>query len=378
MIACGIVPFTTAFSPAVIDWNTILLLLGAMIQSSLLDQVGFYRYLVAKVAGRTPTPRRLLAYTMLVSGGLSALLVNDTVCVLLTPLIVSLARVTGVSLVPLLFAVAMGANIGSALTLSGNPQNAIIGSVSGIPYVKFLLAMVLPVATSLISAYFLLLWFFRRELRPASAARSEAQAIELDRVGLIKSLVGLGITVGGYMLGYPIAGAAIAGALVALILHRRNPRPVFRTVDWPLLVFFASLFIIMYGLASQPWVKGITDSLSHFFSASVELRFWHLTWMTLIGSQVFSNVPFVLIARDWVGHFTGQETMFWYILAYVSTIAGCLTIIGSVANIIVIENMGDDVPKIGFFKFLRYGVPITAVSTLLGVGILLAEGRLIH
>ena len=376
MIACGVVPFTTALSPMVIDWNTILLLLGAMIQSSLLAQVGFYRYLVAKVAARTPTPRRLLAYTMLVSGALSALLVNDTVCVLLTPLVVSLARTIEVPLLPLLLAVAIGANIGSALTLSGNPQNAIIGSVSGIPYVKFMLAMALPVAVSLIGAYFLLLWFFRHELRLASAVQAEPATTELDRTGLIKSLIGLGVTVGGYLLGYPIAGAAIAGALVALILHRRDPRPVFHMVDWPLLIFFASLFIIMHGLAVQPWVHEITKSLGLLFSGG--LRFWHLTWITLIGSQVFSNVPFVLIARGWVGHFVGQETMFWYILAYVSTIAGCLTIVGSVANIIVVENMGDDAPKFGFFKFLRYGVPITLLSTGLGVAILLAEGSFIH
>jgi len=366
-VALGVVPFREAFSQEVVDWNTILLLLGMMVQETLLARAGLHRALVKGLVRLTPPPWATLGAVFGGAAILSAFLVNDAVCVFFAPFLFELGTSLGLAPLPLVWALIVGANVGSALTLSGNPQNAIIGTASGIHYLDFLTAESLPVVTGLVGAYIALLLLFRGRL-VASEVHPPAGP-DPDPHRLWRPLPGIVLTIGGYLLGYPVGGAAMAGALLSLLLWHRDASEGLTGVDWPLLALFVGLFIVMHGVETSGPVRRLDSLLQGFFSGG-RLSYLHLTWMTFLGSQLLSNVPFVLLARGWAGHFGGAP-LFWYTLGFVSTVAGCLTPVGSVVNLIALEEARKRGIAIGFWSFIRHGIPLTMAALLPGTAILL-------
>ena len=318
------------------------------------------------------TPQRLLFYLTLTAAVLSALLVNDTICLMLTPLVVAVVVRGRLPLLPYLLALAMSANIGSACTLVGNPQNMIIGHLSKIHFAKFSLSL-LPVSIAGLAAEFAILSFaFRKTLRAASIQTVEAAPRRTDRqlIGLTFGV--LMLVFGGFLAGFNLSWTALAGAALVMVLARRDTHEVFKLVDWNLLFFFAGLFVVVEGLASTGLPDQIYHRLHGLFGSSAAAQAWNLAWFSVAGSNVFSNVPFVLVAGKWIPGFANPELM-WKVMALATTFAGNLTILGSIANIIVVESARHHI-KIGFWDYAKIGIPVTILTTVIAVATLLLIG----
>jgi Na+/H+ antiporter NhaD/arsenite permease-like protein len=377
MVLCGVL--TPAAAYAAVNVDTIVLLLGTMILSEFLRQSGFYGLVAARLDRAALSPGRLLGVVSLAAAVLSAFLVNDTVCLMLTPFVVAFVRAAGLPPVPYLMALATSSNVGSALTLTGNPQNMVIGTLSEMPYLRFSAVVLVPVALAFAANLALLRWRFRAELRAAVVRPHTTAEVTVDGPLLRKSLACLALAVAGFattrLTGLNLAWTALAAAALLLVLARRDPHPVFGGIDGTLLLFFAGLFVVIGGLESAGILKDLEQRFARpLLGESVERQTLHLTWLTVAGSQIFSNVPYVIVAGDWVPGLAAPE-LGWAILGFASTVAGNLTILGSVANVIVLEQ-ARGVATIGFWEYLRFGALTTTASLVLGVATLLLEHRL--
>lgn len=370
MVACGVMTPEQAYDA--VDYDTLVLLLGMMLISAYLFLAGFFDWAADWILRSAKDARQLLLYLICASGILSALLVNDTVCLMLTPLVVTVMVRGKLPLTPYLLALAMSANLGSAATLVGNPQNMIIGKLSGIPFLRFS-ASLLPAATMGLAVQYLVLRIgFRRVLGEAQIHRPESPPRPLDKRLLAFTLVVLGLVFIGFVAGLNLPWTALGGSALLMVIARRDTHEVLKLVDWHLLVFFAALFVVVEGLSGTGLPDQIYSKVQGVFGGTSTSQAWNLAWFSALGSNVFSNVPFVLVAGKWVSRFADPELM-WKVMALATTFAGNLTLLGSVANIIVVESARGHV-EIGFWDYARYGIPVTIVTTLLGVALLLLLG----
>ena len=370
MVACGIMTPEQAYRS--VDYDTLVLLLGMMLISAYLSVAGFFDWAADWILRRARTPESLLLYLICTSGLLSALLVNDTICLMLTPLVVAVMVRGRLPLPPYLLALAMSANLGSVATLVGNPQNMIIGHLSKIPFLQFS-ASLLPVAVAgLAIQYAVLRIGFRKTLGQAVIYREQAKTRELDGRLLTLALIILALVFTGFVAGLNLSWTALAGGALLMVLARRDTHQVLKLVDWHLLVFFAALFIVVEALTGTGLPDQIYDKVRGVFGTSRTSQAWNLAWFSAVGSNVFSNVPFVLVAAKWMGNFANPDLM-WKVMALATTFAGNLTILGSVANIIVIESARGHV-EIGFWDYARFGIPITVLTSVVGLALLLLLG----
>lgn len=367
MIATGVMTPERAYSA--INYDTLVLLLGMMLISAYLYLAHFFEWAAELVLNVSQTPARLLLHVTLTSGILSALLVNDTICLMLTPLIVAVIRRGKLPLLPYLIALATSANIGSVATLVGNPQNMIIGHFSRISFPEFSRALLPAAIIGLGINFFILRFGFRKMLRETAIDRAEHAAPKLDcRLFGLVSAVFVAIFA-GFLAGLNLAWTAVAGAALVMVLARRDTHEVLKLVDWHLLLFFAALFIVVDGLSDTGLPDAIYSRLEPIFGSRTPAQAWNLTWFSVVGSNVFSNVPFVLVAGNWIARFT-EPALMWKVLALATTFAGNLTIVGSVANMIVVESARDHI-QVGFWDYARFGIPITILTTAAGVVVLL-------
>jgi Na+/H+ antiporter NhaD/arsenite permease-like protein len=366
MVACGIL--TPEQDYRSVDYDTLVLLLGMMLISAYLFLAGFFDWAADWILRRAKSPQSLLLYLVCSSGILSALLVNDTVCLMLTPLVVAVMVRGKLPLPPYLLALAMSANLGSVATLVGNPQNMIIGHMSKIPFLRFS-ASLLPVAIAgMAIEYAVLRIGFRKVLGGAVIHRPEQSPRALDHRLLAITIVVLLLVFVGFVAGLNLAWTALAGGALVMVLARRDTHEVLKLVDWHLLLFFAALFVVVEGLNGTGLPDQIYQRVHGMFGASSGRQAWNLAWFSVVGSNVFSNVPFVLVAGKWINNFTQPELM-WKVMALTTTFAGNLTILGSVANIIVVESARQHV-EIGFWDYARFGIPVTILTTVVGMIIL--------
>jgi Na+/H+ antiporter NhaD/arsenite permease-like protein len=367
MVATGVVTPERAYRA--VNYDTIVLLLAMMLVSAYLYLAHFFEWAADVVLRFSRTPERLLLYLTLTSGILSALLVNDTICLMLTPLVIAVIRRGRLPLLPYLIALATSANIGSVATLVGNPQNMIIGHFSHIPFSQFSRTLA-PAAIIGLAINFIILRFgFRSALRAATIEREIHIVPKLDR-GLfaIVCIVFLSIFA-CFVAGLNLAWTALAGAVLVMVLARRDTHEVLKLVDWHLLVFFAALFVVVDGLSDTGLPDAIYRNLQPVFGPSVGTQTWNLTWFSAAGSNIFSNVPFVLVAGKWIARFA-EPALMWKVLALATTFAGNLTIVGSVANMIVVESAREHI-EVSFWDYARFGIPITVLTTVAGVIVLL-------
>jgi Na+/H+ antiporter NhaD/arsenite permease-like protein len=368
MVATGIVTPDRAYRA--VNYDTIVLLLAMMLISAYLYLAHFFEWAADVVLQFSRTPQRLLLYLTLTSGTLSALLVNDTVCLMMTPLVIAVIRRGKLPMLPYLIALATSANIGSVATLVGNPQKMLVGHFSHIPFAQFSRAL-LPAAIIGLAINFLILHFgFRKELREVAIAHEPHAIPELDRNLFAVVCVIFMSIFACFIIGLNLAWTALAGAAFVMVVARRDTRDVLNLVDSDLLVFFAALFVVIDGLSDTGLPDGIYRRLQPLFGSSAGAQAWNLTWFSAIGSNVFSNVPFVLVAGKWIARFADPVLM-WKVLALATTFAGNLTIVGSVANMIVVESAREHI-EIGFWDYTRFGIPITILTTAAGVLVLLA------
>lgn len=342
-----------------IDFATIVLLFAMMVVVAGLHLAGFFEW-VTDIFIAHVKPHHLLPVVIFSSGILSAFLVNDIVCLLMAPLVMQVSKQLSRRATPYLLALATASNIGSTATITGNPQNILIGSVSRISYLDFL-GHLGPVAIiGLFIDWGILYWlYFRSALEQQVVANSAATFTRPQSHLLFPGIVTLGV-LAGFLVGFPPAMVAAVGAAVLLLHPRYQSKYVYAEVDWSLLVFFVGLFMIAGG-AEQ---AGIAQQ---FLSLAETLNLhnrWIFSGVVVLLSNIVSNVPAVMLLKGLLPNFADAHH-FWLLLAMTSTLAGNLTITGSVANIIVIEKARTESP-VSFREYLRAGVPITIATVIVG------------
>ncbi|MBN9118103.1 MAG: anion transporter [Planctomycetes bacterium] len=368
VLACGLLSFEDAVKA--IDFATLALLLGMMIVVAFLRRAGFFARLAGFALGRVKSPKALLAVTMLLSGVLSAILVNDVVCLALTPLVLHLTRRLGLDPRPHLVGLAVASNLGSAATLTGNPQNMIIGGLSGISYLRFAAKLAPPALIGLVIGYVITLVAYRTALKPnnsthpAPKPNGTTDCVPDGRrhtALLVKSLVVTVAAVALFFAGLPMAVVAL-GAAAVLLLDRVNPAKVYAHIDWSLLLMFAGLFVVVRAFEFHVLAVSGVDG----WAARAD-PVWALSGLSAVLSNVVSNVPAVLLFKPVVGAMPEavRETA-WLALALSSTFAGNLTVLGSVANLIVVEQAKKEGVTIGFWDYCRVGIPVTLVTLVVG------------
>jgi Na+/H+ antiporter NhaD/arsenite permease-like protein len=357
-----------AVSPAgalhFIDFGTIVLLFSMMLLVAYLHLDGFFDWITEWIVSRI-SPRHLLPAIIFLSGTFSAFFVNDIICLMMVPFTLKVSRRMGLQPAPYLLAVATASNIGSVATITGNPQNMLIGSFSGIGYPTFLLHLG-PVAVVGMLLDWLLLWLlYTRGESPARQPTAapggpilevhEKPSANLLKVGIVILLV-----LAGFLSGLPPALVAAVGAAVMLMSRTHEPRLVYDEVDWGLLVFFVGLFLIVGG-AENVGLTGRLLEIGQRWNLQNSSTF---AIVTAALSNIVSNVPAVMLLKSMVPRFADPQQG-WLMLAMASTLAGNLTITGSVANIIVVERARPEV-RITFGQYLRGGVPITVATLAFG------------
>jgi Na+/H+ antiporter NhaD/arsenite permease-like protein len=368
MVCTGVMTPERAYRA--VNYDTLVLLLGMMLISAYLYLAHFFEWAADVVLNFSRTPQRLLLYLTLTSGILSALLVNDTICLMLTPLVVAVIRRGRLPLLPFLIALATSANIGSVATLVGNPQNMIIGHFSHISFSEFARSLAPAAIVGLAINFGIVSIGFHNVLRGVVISREPHAIPKLDR-GLFVIVCMVFVSIFAcFFAGLNLAWTALAGGALVMVVARRDTHEVLKLVDWHLLVFFAALFVVVEGLSDTGLPDAIYRHLQPMFGSHVTAQAWNLTWFSVAGSNIFSNVPFVLVAGKWISHFADPALM-WKVLALATTFAGNLTIIGSVANMIVVESVREHL-QIGFWDYARFGIPITILTTVAGIFVLLA------
>jgi Na+/H+ antiporter NhaD/arsenite permease-like protein len=359
MMVTGVLAWDQAV--AAVDAHTLVLLFGMMVVAGYLKLSGFFGLVTAWVVGRAGTPVSLLAAVVAAAGVLSALFVNDVVCMVLAPLLLGLTRRLGLRPVPYLIALATASNVGSVATLTGNPQNMLVGSFSGIGYRTFLVRES-PVALLGLVVVFLTVWLvYRRDLGGSLRDTGLGGRSRVHYPLMIKTSLVVAAMLGAFLAGVPIALVAIAGASYTLLTRRVKPEKIYAEIDWRLLVLFTGLFVVIRGVETS----GLSGDLIAGATAVGLHRPGVLTLVAAGVSNLVSNVPAVLLFRSVIPTF-GEPTRGWLVLAMASTLAGNLTILGSVANLIVVEAARAARVEIGFLEYCRVGVPLTLVTLLLG------------
>jgi Na+/H+ antiporter NhaD/arsenite permease-like protein len=370
MVATGVLTPEQVYRS--VDYDTLVLLLGMMLISAYLFLAGFFDGAADGILKVARTPQRLLLYLVLTSGILSALLVNDTICLMLTPLVVAVMVRGRLPLVPYLLALAMSANIGSVATLVGNPQNMIIGHLSQIPFLRFSRSLLPVAAVGLAIQYAILRVGFRQVLRQAIIQPQTTLPRPIDRRLLKLTFGTLALVFAGFIAGYNLAWTALGGAALLMVLARRDTHEVLKLVDWHLLVFFAALFAVVEGFNRTGLPDRTFHAIQGIWGASALSQACNFAWFSVVGSNLFSNVPFVLVAGKWIGNFANPE-LIWKVMAMATTLAGNLTILGSVANMIVVESARGHA-EVGFWDYAKFGIPVTLLTTAAGMILLLVTG----
>jgi Na+/H+ antiporter NhaD/arsenite permease-like protein len=345
-----------------IDLDTIILLFSMMVINASLELSGFFRLAGAALLRVARSARAFLALEILMSGLLSAFFLNDTICLMFTPLILGITLSASRNPIPYLIALAASANIGSTATLTGNPQNMIIGMASGIGYTDFAAAL-LPVALlGLAAVWLVLVMLYRAEFFGAPFSPPPDTRPKIYRPLLVKSLLVVAALLAGFLLGVPVAEAAFLAACALLLTRRVNPEKVFATFDWSLLVFFTGLFVVTGSLESN----GVSQRLFEMANIGASTGPVGLAALAVALSNLISNVPAVMLLRPVIPMLSDPNTG-WLTLAAASTLAGNLTLLGSVANLIVAESARRHNVTLGFWEYTRAGVIITALSLFSGM-----------
>ncbi len=377
VVAFGVVEQTEAASEF-IDWNTIGLLAGMMVIVVILNKTGLFEYLAIKSAqlGKA-RPGRILILLSLVTAFLSAFLDNVTTVILMVPVTFLIADALDVSPLPFLLAQVMASNIGGAATLIGDPPNILIGSAADLSFADFVLnlAPVVLLALPVVLGFFYLV--FRRELGASENAEGTIEKLDArgairDRVLLRKSLIVLGAVILGFflhgLLHLEAATIALFGAAVLMLYARSDVEEVLREVEWPTLLFFVGLFVLVGGLEVTGFVGRIAEFLTGV-SNSPALTAMLVMWGSAIASGIVDNIPFTATMIPVVQELAQAEGLseaevrpLWWALAIGADFGGNFTLIGASANVVVAGMSERAGKKISFLKFMAYGIPVTLIS----------------
>jgi len=372
MIVFGVVSLDEAF--AAIDMHTLLLLLGMMIITVYLRTAGFFELMADKILSLSRTPFQLLIFVSFSSGLLSALFVNDTICLLYTPIILEVTAQLGVNPMPYLLALATSSNVGSVMTVTGNPQNMLIGITSKISYLSFLGAL-FPVALIGCCVCIVVIRFvYRKEIKTGIVlSRPRMPDYQVRKPLLVKSLLACAGVLFAFSMGYPYSLVAAAGAVTLMLIGGVRTETVLEGVDWTLLLFFSGLFVVMHGVESSGLARAVISRAGDLSTFSPIGRIAGLSVVSMILSNIVSNVPAVMLLKPII-QTLGNNRIAWLTLAMSSTLAGNLTLIGSVANLIVAQQARRRV-EMRFLEYFRVGALITIITLAIGILVLAFEMR---
>ena len=396
MLVTGVLTLHQAVASDSIDYETLFLLFGMMVVVGFLRISGFFSRLTSWALGQIRTPGGLLAVTILLSGVLSAFLVNDVVCLAITPLVAQLARRLRFDPLPHLIGVATAANIGSTGTITGNPQNMIIGIQSHIPYLRFAARLLPLAATGLLIDFSVIAWVYRRELvTPQSSEGDDANNDARDKAAIggcsgnadedlahtsgrsaeeaadsrghdwlqRKSVVVTLVTILLFFAGFQIALVAI-GAAAALLMDPLESERIYHQIDWSLLLMFIGLFTVVHAFQVRVVATWRVEQWHWLLKRPIDL----LSVASAVLSNLVSNVPAVLLFEPVMRTIPqASRQNAWLALPMSSTFAGNLTVLGSVANLIVVENARRARVTISFWEYSKVGIPVTILTLSLGI-----------
>ena len=372
MLVLGVL--TPAGAIGAIDLNVLLLLVGMMVLVSGLDICGFFDVVSSRIAARARSQVSFLAWLMLATAFLSAIVLNDTIALLVTPVVVRATRALRVNPVPYLVAVAIAANVGSVATQVGNPQNAYIAIRSQIPFLTFT-TYLLPVTVACLAIAVALVWLaFRRDLATPITRVPSLPPVRLQRTGLA---VTLGITSAvaiAFFASTPnwLPLIALAGGAFVLFflpfVSTATPRILVSKVDWSIVLFFIGLFIVLEGVRTS----GLSDVIRDGFTSASGGQTGGLVWLAGLSallSNLISNVPAVLLLAE-VVQGAGGTTQLWLGLAASSTLAGNATILGAACNVIVVQVAARDGVTVSMKDFVKAGLPVTFVTLVVATALI--------
>lgn len=345
-----------------IDYKTIIILFGMMVLIANIRLSGFFHIIQNFILSKIKSPNVLLALLIFISGMLSAFFINDTVCLIFTPFILELTKRLNIEPKPYLLALCMSANIGSVATITGNPQNIIIGSASGISYGAFFIKMFPVALVCLFICFLLIAFYYRKEL---SKKINEITFIRFryNKPLVIKSSIVALVTLVLFFSEIPMEIVSVGVASFLLITRRIKPEKVYNLIDFRLLILFVGLFIVIKGFEKSIVFESFISHASSIVQTPLALIL-----SSAFLSNIVSNVPAVLVFKPLITNF-GNTEFAWLCLSMSSTFAGNLTIVGSIANIIVIESASSRI-KISFWEYLRIGIPLTILTIAAGFLIL--------
>jgi Na+/H+ antiporter NhaD/arsenite permease-like protein len=364
---------TGQISPAralrAINVDVILFLFGMFVVGQALEESGYLSHLSSRLFGRAKTADSLLLATLFGGGLLSAFLMNDTLAVIGTPMMLQIARKTGIRPKLLLLSLAFSVTIGSVMSPIGNPQNLLIALNGNIPspFVTFLSYLAVPTLINLFLAYAILKLFYRNDLKTeplnlSADAITDPRLAQLSKVSLaiIVVLVLAKITTSALGVGvdFRLTYIALAAALPIVVFSPRR-LAIVRGVDWSTLIFFAAMFVLMQSVFDSTYFQGIIGGL-HLNLESVGV----IMAVSIVLSQLISNVPLVALYLPVLSEL-GAATKGMMALAAGSTIAGNLSILGAASNVIIIQNAEKKAGEtLTFWEFVRIGIPLTAVNAV--------------
>ena len=372
MVTIGGLPLHDAY--AAIDLDVIVFLLGVLLLAAHLELGGFFEWAAERIIERMPSPRALLAAVVAVSGVMSAFFINDTICLVLTPLLIAAVRPLGLRPLPFVLAVALASNVGSAMAITGNPQNMLVGIASGISYARFMAMLAIPALGGLVIVYLVLARIHREDLAVSMAGGRPEATVAFDKPLVTRALVIFGGALAGWLIGLPLPLVAITAGALMLAVAGRNPTEAFARVEWSLLLFFAAIFVVMRGVRDIPLVVSLTSSAAAQLGGGSWRDAGVVGVAMLALSNLVSNVPAVVLWLPVVPSVPSADFI-WLVIAMSATFAGNLTLLGSMANLIVAERAESRGVRVGFGDYLRVGVPVTLLTLLWGIITLVLANR---
>jgi Na+/H+ antiporter NhaD/arsenite permease-like protein len=371
MVSGGFVSLEQAVQA--LDFPTILLLYALMIISAQLRLGGFYTWVAVRITSLLRRPRLFLMVAMVTSALLSALLANDIVCLAFTPVLIYTVAPAGYNALPFLLGLAVASNIGSAATLIGNPQNMLIGQVGRLDFGAFAAWSTIPVVFSLLAGYLLICLRYRgRFARPGAGLAAVPLFPDWPPLNVWQSgkgLVAVVVLLVLFMTAIPRELSAMAVAGVLLCSRRLESRQILRLVDWQLLTLFCALFVVVQGVTLDGLPTRVMAACARQGIRLADLPV--LTGVSTVLSNLVSNVPATMLL---VKFLNPNRLLEWYTLAISSTFAGNLLIIGSIANLIVVEQAAAMGVTVGFAEHARTGIPVTLISLAILLGWLFVMG----
>ncbi len=373
MIFSGAIPLADAY--ASINLDVIFFLIGMFSVVAAMELSGLLEYLTLRLLRLAKSPRNAFGLILLGTSAMSAFLVNDTLALMATPIMLGVAKQLRVRASVFLITLALGVTIGSTMTAIGNPQNLLIALSTGLqnPMLDFLYYLAPPTLIGLGISYLILRRYYRREFANSTLSQLSVDpkgAIKDPRLARLSGWAAVVVVLGFFLLGiaglfglqgnFNLGTVSLLGA-VMVFLGSGKRREILRTVDWGIILFFISLFVVMQAFWESNALQSLMLYLPLLNKSDPNLSIGTIILTSAIFSQLLSNVPFVAVyikAMQAAG-FTGADPRPWMALAGGSTLAGGISLLGAASNVIILEEAESRGSGFGFVEFSKIGILVT-------------------